>query len=204
VPREEHDVLGRYQRALAQGVEPGATTAEELNALFGAHWDHIYFVCLRFMGDEERAGDLAQDTMLRAFDRLHQYHNQGSFRSWLYCIARSLCFKALKRRTEPLLDDGVVERSSPEASALKAMHRHQREELVRDAIGAVLTPDEQEVFYLRYVEHVPQSRITALLELDPQGGARVILQRCRRKLQRELRRRLAELGHGSSYVRDTV
>ena len=62
----------------------------------------------------------------------------------------------------------------------------------------------QEAVALRYVEHLPVDEITSLLGLTDKSGARGVLQRCKRKLKRELSRRLAELGHGTSFVRGSL
>ena len=63
-----------------------------------------------------------------------------------------------------------------------------------------LTSEEQEAVYLRYVEGMPQDAITEMLGLEG-SGARGLLQRCRRKLGRELRDQLEQMGHGTSFIR---
>lgn len=58
--------------------------------------------------------------------------------------------------------------------------------------------------HLRYVEEVGLDEITLLLGLTEASGARGVLQRCKRKLARELGRRLQELGQGPSLVLGSV
>jgi RNA polymerase sigma-70 factor, ECF subfamily len=197
-------VVKRYQAALLAGGDPAESVAEELNALFGELWLPVYTLCHRFTGHPERARDLAQDTMLRALERIGQFRGESSFRSWLYSIARSVCSNALRTRREVLLEDGVIDAASPEATVVKQLDSRDRETLLRESLQAALDPLEQEAMHLRYVEELPVARITDLLELDPNSGARVVLQRCRRHLQRELRSRLAQIGRGSSWVRETL
>ena len=100
-----------------------------------------------------------------------------------------------------LVDDGVLDAEDPASSVMASLRRHEREELMRAASVAVLTEQEQEAVHLRYVEGMSQQRITEVLRLDAKTGARGLLQRCRRKLERELRRRLELMGHGSSFIR---
>ena len=74
-------------------------------------------------------------------------------------------------------------------------------------IVALAKPTEAERsqwYFQRYVEHLPVDEITSLLGLTDKSGARGVLQRCKRKLKRELSRRLAELGHGTSFVRGSL
>jgi RNA polymerase sigma-70 factor, ECF subfamily len=198
----EQDVLRRFQRALVQTGGPGVETAAHLNRLFERHWSWVHGLCLRFAGDEARAQDLAQEAMLQAFRKLHQFDGRAQFRTWLYAVTRSVCLMALRKRVEPLLEDDLIDREGEEATVLLTLQREERKQLVRDAMTAVLSPEEQEVVYLRYIEGLPQDRISDLLQLDQKSGARAVLQRSREKLRREIRRRLKLLGHGSSFVRE--
>ena len=87
---------------------------------------------------------------------------------------------------------------------LRSLRAGERAEVIRAAAVAVLDEVEQEAVYLRYAEGMGQEQITEILGLTNATGARGVLQRCRRKLTRELRRRLAELGHGPSFFTDSV
>jgi RNA polymerase sigma-70 factor (ECF subfamily) len=191
--------------AAMNGTAPAeAGLTEQVDALFAMHQPRVYRLCLRMVGDPERARDLAQDTMLTAYRKLPEFRGDAQFGTWLYGIAKHLCLNAIRRRGEVLSEDGVIEVDDATHSALRQLRQQEREALVTAAAQAVLDPLEQEAVYLRYVEGMPQDRITEVLGLDDKSGARGLLQRCRRKLQRELRERLALLGHGSSFVRGTM
>ena len=177
---------------------------DKLDGLFAAQLPRIYRLCLRMVGDPERAQELAQDAMLTAYRSLPGYRGDSTFSTWLYGIARNLCLNSIRRRGELLSADGVIEVGDPGRSALSELRLHEREALLTAASQAVLDPLEQEAVYLRYVEGMPQDRITEVLGIEDKSGARGILQRCRRKLQREIRARLALLGHGSSFIRGTM
>jgi RNA polymerase sigma-70 factor (ECF subfamily) len=141
---------------------------------------------------------------MTAWVKLPEFRGDSSFGTWLYGISRNLCFRAMRKRGENLLAaDGVVEEADPRASALSTLRRREREDLLRRA-SLVLQPLEQEAVHLRYVEHLPQDRITEVLGLESASGARGLLQRCRRKLGREMNRLLGELGHGTSFIRSSV
>ncbi len=157
-------------------------------------------LCRRLVRDPERADELAQDALLVAWRRLEQFNGDSSFSVWVQGITRNICFNAIRRRSEVLLEDGVVEAESSERSALSAMQAQEREELLRRASRS-LSPVEQEAVFLRYVEQLPQETITDLLELTEASGARGLLQRCRRKLERAIRAELAAMGLGSSFLR---
>ncbi|MFT7518268.1 MAG: RNA polymerase sigma-70 factor (ECF subfamily) [Kiritimatiellia bacterium] len=173
----------------------------QVDALFAAHQDRVYALCLRFTGNQEFALDLAQESMLRAYQKLPTFRGDSRFSTWLLSITRYECLNALRKRRDLLTEDGVVEATDGSKSALAHLRTTEREQLLRDAAATVLDPLEQEAVYLRYTEHVPLDQIERMLNLDSASGARGVLQRCKRKLKREVYRRLVDLGHGSSFLR---
>ncbi len=203
-PREDTRVIRAVVAAMNGTAPADPALVDELDKLFNLHQPRIYRLCLRMVGDPERANELAQDAMLTAYRKLPDFRGDAAFGTWIYGIAKHLCLNAIRRRAEVLSVDGVIEVNDRTHGALRQLRQQERETLVTEAARAVLDPLEQEAVFLRYVEGMPQDRITEVLELKDKSGARGLLQRCRRKLQRELRERLALLGHGSSFVRGTL
>lgn len=175
-----------------------------VDRLFAAHQDRIYTLCVRILGDRERAREVAQDTFLTAYRKLGEYQGTGSFYSWLYGIAKFKCFNAVKKSGDLLTEDGVLDDTDPERGVYRDLRRAERLAVFQQAASAVLDPLEQEAVHLRYARGLSQERITEVLQIAEASGARGVLQRCRRKLARELRRRLQELGHGPSFFAESV
>lgn len=197
-------LISRAVHAMQGGTEGEVREATAaLDDLFAANHRRVYALCLRLTGNPERARELAQDAVLAAWEQLPGFRGDASFSTWLLRIAKYKCFHALRHREELLSEDGVIEQADPAATVLVRLRRKEKERLLREASVAVLDPQEQEAVYLRYTERLPIARIDALLHLETASGARGLLQRCRQKLGRELRRRLAEMGQGSSFMRGT-
>ena len=53
-------------------------------------------------GDAARADDLAQETFLLAWRKLHQFRGEARFGTWLYRIAYSCFLQATRRRPGPM------------------------------------------------------------------------------------------------------
>ncbi|MCB9689634.1 MAG: sigma-70 family RNA polymerase sigma factor [Alphaproteobacteria bacterium] len=192
-------------RRLAQADATGrAALVGEVDALFAQHQDLVYAACLRFVPQPERAAELAQETLLKAWQKLPAFRGESRFSTWLIGIARYECLNARRKSAELLVDDGVVDPTDEGVSVLAELRLHERESLLRDASAAVLDPTEQACIELRYVELMDLQTIDEVLELTSKSGARGVLQRCKRKLGTELRRRLEALGHGSSFLRASV
>lgn len=68
-------------------------------------------------GDDARADDLAQETFLLAWRKLHQFRGEARFSTWLYRIAYSCFLQAQRKRSAPVIaDEGDAPDPSPSAS----------------------------------------------------------------------------------------
>jgi len=56
----------------------------------------IYYLALRSVREEQAAADLAQTAFLKAYEGLHGFRGQSSFKTWLYRIAINLCKNYLR------------------------------------------------------------------------------------------------------------
>ena len=67
------------------------------NTLVLMHQDGLYGWMLSLVGDEALADDLTQAAFITAYEKLPSYRG-GSFRSWLFAIARNRAIDALRRQ----------------------------------------------------------------------------------------------------------
>ena len=62
------------------------------------------------LGNEALSDDLAQETFIRAFERLSTFGNRASFQTWLFRIAYHIFYDYIRRRkTIEMPDDQAVE-----------------------------------------------------------------------------------------------
>ncbi len=85
---EQSELLRRAkagdQRAFEQLVEP--------------YQREILVHCYRILGSFEDAEDMAQETLLRVWNRIDTFEGRSSLRTWLYKIATNACLDALDSR----------------------------------------------------------------------------------------------------------
>ncbi len=62
------------------------------------HYDHVFLVCLGVLGNVHDAEDLAQDAMLKGFERIRQLRDGAQFAGWVVAIARNLSINQLRKR----------------------------------------------------------------------------------------------------------
>jgi RNA polymerase sigma-70 factor (ECF subfamily) len=185
VPDDE--LLARYRRD-PQG-ERGRKAAGELLARYRGR---VYTWCYRVVGDHDRALDLAQEVLLKAWRALPGFAGRSRFSSWLFSIARNECLTAVRPRSlraDPSVDpvELLIEHEDPPSRLITREEEAAMEALVRDH----LSPVEQEAIWLRCFEGLPVPEVTRLLGLTHASGARSVLQSAREKLRAALARRRA-------------
>jgi RNA polymerase sigma factor (sigma-70 family) len=72
--------------------------------LYDRYFDRVYDFLARMVRDPSEAADLTQDSFLRAMNSLPSLSKGGSFKSWLFTIARNTALNRLERasRTQSL------------------------------------------------------------------------------------------------------
>ena len=81
---------------------------EAFTEVMKTHEDRVFSVCLRIMGDREKALDATQETFLTAFRKAHQFEGKSKFGTWVYRIAVNTCYDQLRKQkrrpSEPMPD----------------------------------------------------------------------------------------------------
>jgi RNA polymerase sigma-70 factor (ECF subfamily) len=145
--------------------------AGALEALLSRYQPHLYRFGLRMCGNEEDAGDVAQESLISMARSLPGFRGDSSLSSWLYTIARRFCIRKRRRskfapaREESLdaPETGATNRladpaPSPEQSAA---NRELQSALTR-AID-VLEPGQREVLVLRDIEGLSAPEVAQIL-----------------------------------------
>ena len=82
--------------ALARRAAAG--DREAFAALLERHYDRIYRVGARVLGDADEAADLAQDVCVALPARLASWRGQSRFTTWLYRVVVNAARDALRRK----------------------------------------------------------------------------------------------------------
>jgi len=81
--------------AAEMSLDTGEARLEQVDGEFAAiyreHSRSIYYLALRFLGDEAIAEDAAHDVFLKAFKNYGRFRRQSSVRTWLYRITLNHC-----------------------------------------------------------------------------------------------------------------
>ncbi len=168
------------------------TSAEELavraregsrasfDELVTRYWPRLVAFLARRLADAADAEDVAQETFLRAYDRLAQYDPARPFATWLFAIGKNIAANHAIARSRR---DARDRDSRPAGAAID------------DAAGAsdlwpraqaILSADAYRMLWLRYAQGLTVREIAT--ELDRSSVAvKVMLFRARRRLLQEIR-----------------
>jgi len=177
-----------YQRD-AESVEGRAAASELLRRYEGP----VFQWCRRQLGDRERALDVTQEVLTRAWKSLGTFQRGSKVSWWMFVIARNRC-RTLAGRRKWLTEDDVGPDDLPHRDPApdEAYLQRLEEDALLRLIETHLDSDERRALWLCCFECVPIDEITAILELPGASGARGLLQRARRKLRAALERRRRE------------
>ncbi len=176
---------------LALALKGGEAKAFE--ELVRRHQGRVYAVAYRLTGNREDALDVAQDSLIKAYQRIDAWQPTGSFLPWLLRLTTNQGIDFLRRRKRQRheqLDETFIRESEHapiEPSIMDTDQRVRAQEIdarIREAL-VVLSETQRTVFVLRHFEGLQLTEIAEELGCTV-GSVKVHLFRALKKLQKEL------------------
>ncbi len=165
--------------------------AEAFRKLADRYVTPIYNLARRFTRDPMEAENITQETLLRALDALPRVSLNQPLRPWFFKIAVNLCRQWAERKRPQLFSDfntldepGVETIPDQTPTALEQLEDAELQERVRRKVQD-LSPPDQLVIVLRYVEELSYEQIAEALNL-PLNTVRTRLRRAKLKLRAAL------------------
>ena len=142
---------------------------------------HLYNI----VHDGDTAEDIAQETFIKAYQKLYQYNTHFAFSTWLYKIGDSLAFRFLKQQ-KPRTDFSLLEETIAD-KAPSAEHMIDQSLQAQDIRAAItkLPHHYQQVVGLYYWDECSYEEIAEVID-RPIGTVRTWLHRAKELLRKEL------------------
>ena len=155
-----------------------------LGTLFERHHVSVYRYCLQLTGHAAHSEDLVQDVFLKMLEKAKSFRGEGSFKAWMFNIARNLTFdylRANKRRSGVAIDGdeqhvSLIDHCNAEQSAAGIENLH-----VLTRVLSSLSAAAQEVIWLGRFEFDSYEELGRALDCKP-GAARVRMHRAMKEL----------------------
>lgn len=174
------------ERTLIQRAVAGDT--EAYGELYRLNLDAIYRYVYYRVGLEQDAEDLAAIVFMKAWEALGNYRDFGyPFSSWLYRIAHNVVVDHHRRLNSKadIVEDVPLELIETDVeTTLEKIIEHEEQRTLANAI-AQLSPDQQQVVILRFIEGFSHAEIAEILGKN-EGTCRMIQHRALNTLGRLL------------------
>jgi RNA polymerase sigma-70 factor (ECF subfamily) len=139
-----------------------------LDRLLRQHYDRIYALCWRMMGNDADAADAAQEAMIALVRGLPRFDGRAAFSTWAYRVTANACLDELRRRgrraVPGLIDDydqGTVADPGPDHAS------HTADRMMIDEALAELPEEFRVPVVLRDLCDLDYAEIAQTLDIPP-------------------------------------
>lgn len=155
--------------------------------LYNTYFDRIYrFVFKRLGGLEEIAGDLTQQTFIKAMANLERYEDRGlPFSSWLFRIAQnevSMYFRSKKKTVSVAIEERMVTDLFEEAHIVQSMSQDDQEKLI-DLLNH-MDQEQLDLIELRFFQEMSFKEIADIYAIS-EANAKMRVYRILEKLNKK-------------------
>ena len=175
--------------ALARAVLAGETNAFER---FVEHFrSKVFHYSWLMCGHPEDAEEVAQETLLRAFESFDQLRDPELVRPWVFRIARNVCLMQRRRSVfapaHEVSTGELLPAEEPSGPELPPDREYLRGELraVLDRIICELPPAYRSVVVLRDLEELSTEETAQIMDLEP-DAVKTRLHRARQAMRQKL------------------
>ena len=156
--------------------------------LINKYKDMAYTIAIKIVKSHEDAEEVAQDSFLKAYEKLDSFKGNSKFSTWLYTIVyRNSITKIRKKKVATSdIDDYVMDNYSEgsEFPQIEAIKNGEQKKYVREAIDRLPEKDAL-LITLFYMDESSIEEIEQITNLT-QSNIKVKLFRARKKLNTEL------------------
>ncbi|MBW8323535.1 MAG: RNA polymerase sigma factor [Prolixibacteraceae bacterium] len=154
----------------------------------------VYTLALKLLKKPEDAEEMAQDTFIKAYQKLDSYEGKSKFSTWLYSITYNACISELrKRRIEfKSLDDRQI--SDQDEQKMHDYYRETKKEDQEKYLNLALEKlpeDDQVLVTLYYYESQSMDEISMITGLTV-SNIKVKIHRARKQMYSLLHEKLKE------------
>ncbi len=154
----------------------------------------VYTLALKLLKKPEDAEEMAQDTFVKAFQKIDTYEGKSKFSTWLYSITYNACISELRKRRVEF--SSFDDRQISDSDEMK-MHDYYRETKKEDQEKYLnlalskLQEDDQVLVTLYYFENQSMDEISVITGLTV-SNIKVKIHRARKRMYSLLHEMLKE------------
>ncbi len=140
---------------------------EAFGELYHRYYKKVFRKCLSFTKDPDEAFDLAQEALMKAFDKLHTFRGEATFSTWLFTITQRHCLASLKKGNKKnslvFLEREHFPFNAPEA---EATHDRIEQETIMFSLLHALPEQERQLLTMKYKDGESIEKLQTILDLS--------------------------------------
>jgi RNA polymerase sigma factor (sigma-70 family) len=157
-----------------------------LGELYNRYYKKVFNKCFSFTRKQDEAFDLAQESLMKAFDNIYSFKGESSFSTWLYTITHRHCLAAIKKngryQFRPLEENVVGDEDHDDPSpASEETGERAEQELIMYSLIKALPANERELLNLKYLQGESIENLQGQLHISG-SAVKMRLKRSREKL----------------------
>ncbi|HEY3371851.1 MAG TPA: RNA polymerase sigma factor [Prolixibacteraceae bacterium] len=154
----------------------------------------IYSLALKLLKNGEDAEEMAQDTFIKAFEKLNTYEGKSKFSTWLYSITYNGCISELRKRKiqfSSLEDQRFSDHDEMKMHDYFSETKKEDQERYLNLALSKLPEDDQVLVTLYYYDNQSMDEISLITGLTV-SNIKVKIHRARKKMYELLHEMLHE------------
>ncbi len=175
-----------------EAVRKGNVAA--FSALVDRYQNLVYSLALKLLKKTEEAEEMAQDTFVKAYQKLDTYEGKSKFSTWLYSITYNACISELRKRRiqfSSLEDQRISDQDEMRMhDYFSETKKEDQEKYLSIALGK-LPEDDQVLVTLYYYENQSMDEISVITGLTV-SNIKVKIHRARKRMYSLLHEMLHE------------
>ena len=127
----------------------------------------VYNLCMKFLGSPEDAEEIAQDSLLQVFHKIHQFEGRSAFKTWLYKIVHNFCrnriSKIIRKRE---VQESYKEHAKEELpnSSFEDKRNEEKSAHIQEALDK-LKPKEKEIIVYKFISGMTLQEIADVTDV---------------------------------------
>lgn len=175
-----------------EAVRKGNVAA--FSVLVERYQNMVYSLALKLLKKTEEAEEMAQDTFVKAYQKLDTYEGKSKFSTWLYSITYNACISELRKRRiqfSSLEDQRISDQDEMRMhDYFSETKKEDQEKYLNIALGK-LPEDDQVLVTLYYYENQSMDEISVITGLTV-SNIKIKIHRARKRMYSLLHEMLHE------------
>jgi RNA polymerase sigma-70 factor (ECF subfamily) len=151
----------------------------EFEQLYKSYWEKVFRLCMGYVNNYSIAQDIAQETFIIIWEKLHTFRNEANIGSWIFRIASNNCLRQIEKEKRFLKSDLPINITEEKQYSLEPQIQ-----FLYKCIAEL--PETDRIIISLELEDVKQAEIASIVGLS-EANIRVKIHRIKEKLTQKFK-----------------